>query len=85
LEVTQGASGDLQMVAQLSREMVTRFGFSSLGPQRLKELDLRCSWDVIGSVNGPVMPKQLVKQSMDKFELGQKRLGSCGVAVGIKA
>jgi cell division protease FtsH len=36
LEVTQGASGDLQMVAQLSREMVTRFGFSSLGPQALE-------------------------------------------------
>ena len=36
LEVTQGASGDLQMVAQLSREMVTRFGFSSLGPMALE-------------------------------------------------
>jgi cell division protease FtsH len=36
LEVTQGASGDLQMVAQLAREMVTRFGFSSLGPQALE-------------------------------------------------
>ena len=36
LEVTQGASGDLQMVAQLSREMVTRFGFSSLGPLALE-------------------------------------------------
>ncbi|NDD43948.1 MAG: ATP-dependent metallopeptidase FtsH/Yme1/Tma family protein [Synechococcaceae bacterium WB9_4xB_025] len=31
-EVTQGASGDLQMVSQLAREMVTRFGFSELGP-----------------------------------------------------
>ena len=36
LEVTQGASGDLQMVAQLAREMVTRFGFSSLGPVALE-------------------------------------------------
>ncbi|MAI96340.1 MAG: cell division protein FtsH [Synechococcus sp. MED650] len=36
LEVTQGASGDLQMVAQLAREMVTRFGFSSLGPMALE-------------------------------------------------
>ena len=35
-EVTQGASGDLQMVAQLAREMVTRFGFSSLGPMALE-------------------------------------------------
>ncbi|WP_232200637.1 ATP-dependent zinc metalloprotease FtsH [Synechococcus sp. CC9616] len=35
-EVTQGASGDLQMVAQLAREMVTRFGFSSLGPVALE-------------------------------------------------
>ena len=36
LEVTQGASGDLQMVAQLAREMVTRFGFSRLGPLALE-------------------------------------------------
>ena len=36
LEITQGASGDLQMVAQLAREMVTRFGFSSLGPVALE-------------------------------------------------
>ena len=35
-EVTRGASGDLQMVAQLAREMVTRFGFSSLGPVALE-------------------------------------------------
>ena len=36
MEVTQGASGDLQMVSQLAREMVTRFGFSSLGPLALE-------------------------------------------------
>ncbi|GCE65475.1 ATP-dependent zinc metalloprotease FtsH [cyanobiont of Ornithocercus magnificus] len=30
-EVTQGASSDLQSVTYLAREMVTRFGFSSLG------------------------------------------------------
>ena len=36
LEITQGASGDLQMVAQLAREMVTRFGFSALGPVALE-------------------------------------------------
>ncbi|BEV36267.1 ATP-dependent zinc metalloprotease FtsH [Synechococcus sp. M16CYN] len=36
LEVTQGASGDFQMVAQLAREMVTRFGFSALGPLALE-------------------------------------------------
>ncbi|EAQ68764.1 MULTISPECIES: ATP-dependent zinc metalloprotease FtsH [unclassified Synechococcus] len=35
-EVTQGASGDLKMVSQLAREMVTRFGFSSLGPVALE-------------------------------------------------
>ena len=35
-EITQGASGDLQMVTQLAREMVTRFGFSSLGPVALE-------------------------------------------------
>jgi cell division protease FtsH len=31
-EVTQGASGDLDMVTRICREMVTRYGFSSLGP-----------------------------------------------------
>ena len=36
LEITQGASGDLQMVAQLARVMVTQFGFSSLGPVALE-------------------------------------------------
>ncbi len=35
-EVTQGAAGDLQMVSRICREMVTRYGFSSLGPQALE-------------------------------------------------
>jgi cell division protease FtsH len=35
-EVTQGAAGDLQMVSQICREMVTRYGFSSLGPIALE-------------------------------------------------
>ena len=34
-EVTQGASGDLDLVTRISREMVTRYGFSSLGPVAL--------------------------------------------------
>ncbi len=34
-EITQGASGDLEMVSRLAREMVTRFGFSDLGPVAL--------------------------------------------------
>ena len=38
-EVTQGASGDLQTVSQLAREMVTRFGFSDLGPVALEGQD----------------------------------------------
>ena len=35
-EVTQGASSDLQMVSRICREMVTRYGFSSLGPIALE-------------------------------------------------
>nr|WP_254933982.1 ATP-dependent zinc metalloprotease FtsH [Cyanobium sp. WAJ14-Wanaka] len=35
-EVTQGASSDLEMVARIAREMVTRYGFSSLGPVALE-------------------------------------------------
>jgi cell division protease FtsH len=35
-EITQGASGDLQMATQISREMVTRYGFSPLGPVALE-------------------------------------------------
>jgi cell division protease FtsH len=35
-EVTQGAAGDLQMVSRICREMVTRYGFSSLGPLALE-------------------------------------------------
>ncbi|MCP9831592.1 ATP-dependent zinc metalloprotease FtsH [Synechococcus sp. HJ21-Hayes] len=35
-EVTQGASSDLEMVSRISREMVTRYGFSSLGPVALE-------------------------------------------------
>ncbi len=35
-EVTMGASSDLQMVAKLAREMVTRFGMSELGPLALE-------------------------------------------------
>jgi len=33
--VTQGASSDLELVSRISREMVTRYGFSSLGPVAL--------------------------------------------------
>ena len=35
-EVTQGASGDLEQVSRICREMVTRYGFSSLGPLALE-------------------------------------------------
>ncbi|MEB3173504.1 MAG: ATP-dependent zinc metalloprotease FtsH [Cyanobacteriota bacterium] len=35
-EVTQGAAGDLDLVARICREMVTRYGFSSLGPVALE-------------------------------------------------
>jgi cell division protease FtsH len=35
-EITQGASGDLEMVSRIAREMVTRYGFSSLGPVALE-------------------------------------------------
>jgi cell division protease FtsH len=35
-EITQGASGDLQMATRIAREMVTRYGFSSLGPVALE-------------------------------------------------
>jgi len=38
-EVTQGAAGDLQMVSRICREMVTRFGFSELGPLALEGED----------------------------------------------
>ncbi|MFM9110904.1 MAG: ATP-dependent zinc metalloprotease FtsH [Prochlorococcaceae cyanobacterium] len=35
-EVTQGAAGDLVQVSRICREMVTRYGFSSLGPVALE-------------------------------------------------
>jgi cell division protease FtsH len=35
-EITQGASGDLQMATRICREMVTRYGFSPLGPLALE-------------------------------------------------
>jgi cell division protease FtsH len=35
-EVTQGASGDLELVSRIGREMVTRYGFSCLGPVALE-------------------------------------------------
>ena len=35
-EVTQGAASDLQMVSRIGREMVTRYGFSELGPIALE-------------------------------------------------
>ncbi len=35
-EVTQGAAGDLEQVSRICREMVTRYGFSSLGPLALE-------------------------------------------------
>jgi len=38
-EVTQGAASDLQMVSRIGREMVTRYGFSELGPLALESDD----------------------------------------------
>jgi len=35
-EVTKGASGDIESVAKLAREMVTRYGMSDLGPLALE-------------------------------------------------
>jgi len=35
-EITQGASSDLELVSRVSREMVTRYGFSPLGPLALE-------------------------------------------------
>ena len=35
-EVTTGAGGDIQMVASLARQMVTRYGMSDLGPIALE-------------------------------------------------
>ena len=35
-EVTQGASNDLEYVSRIAREMVTKFGFSKLGPVSLE-------------------------------------------------
>jgi len=35
-EITQGAASDLELVGRISREMVTRYGFSSLGPVSLE-------------------------------------------------
>jgi cell division protease FtsH len=35
-EITTGAGGDIQMVASLSRQMVTKFGMSQLGPMALE-------------------------------------------------
>jgi cell division protease FtsH len=35
-EVTQGAAGDLEQVSRICREMVTRYGFSELGPVALE-------------------------------------------------
>ena len=35
-EITQGASGDLELVSRIGREMVTRYGFSALGPVALE-------------------------------------------------
>ena len=35
-EITQGASGDLELVSRIAREMVTRYGFSPLGPVSLE-------------------------------------------------
>jgi len=35
-EITQGASSDLELVSRIAREMVTRYGFSPLGPVSLE-------------------------------------------------
>ena len=72
-EVTQGASGDLQMVSQLAREMVTRFGFSSLGPVALGRGGNEVFWRVILCTPGPLTPKAQDVPSMRKFELLRNR------------
>ena len=75
-EVTQGAAGDLQMVSRICREMVTRYGFSSLGPLALEgdgaEVFLGRDWiraephysqDTGNRIDGVV--RSLAKQSLE--------------------
>ncbi|MEB3325745.1 MAG: ATP-dependent zinc metalloprotease FtsH [Cyanobacteriota bacterium] len=75
-EVTQGAAGDLQMVSRICREMVTRYGFSSLGPVALEgdgaEVFLGRDWiraephysqDTGNRIDGVV--RSLAKQSLE--------------------
>lgn len=46
-EVTTGAGGDIQQVASIARQMVTRFGMSDLGQCSSRPATKRCSWAAI--------------------------------------
>ena len=45
-EVTTGAGGDIQQVASIARQMVSRFGMSGLGQCSLEAGNKRSSWDM---------------------------------------
>merc|ERR1711904_294993 len=64
-EVTTGASGDLQLVTQMAKQMVVNYGFSHIGPWSLMEQ---------GAMSGDVVMRMMARNSMS--ESLQKKIDS---------
>ncbi|WP_320664516.1 ATP-dependent zinc metalloprotease FtsH [Prochlorococcus sp. MIT 1223] len=75
-EVTTGAGGDIQQVASMARQMVTRFGMSNLGPVSLESdsqevfigRDLMTRNDVSDAINQQIdeQVRKIVKQCYEE-------------------
>merc|ERR1712193_398779 len=73
-EVTTGASGDLQQVTQMAKQMVINYGFSDIGPWSLMEQ---------GAMSGDVVMRMMARNSMS--ESLQKKIDSAVKTIACEA
>merc|ERR1719473_57266 len=73
-EVTTGASGDLQQVTQMAKQMVVNYGFSDIGPWSLMDQ---------GAMSGDVVMRMMARNSMS--EKIQKRIDTAIKNIAAKA
>merc|ERR1711904_8717 len=79
-EVTTGASGDLQQVTQMAKQMVINYGFSDIGPWSLMDQ---------GAMSGDVVMRMMARNSVSenlqrRIDVAVKEIASEAYEVALK-